>query len=526
MRSTGELLAGLVFGDGEPQLQLAAPLDHVLEHLVDRVLVDAGPARDDAPDRATDAVDELRGGDGVGELRGIGEQTPQIAIVEVRVVDAVVLPLVAIVLPQCGAEAAERIDFFGILDRRRRAAERVHQAVHVLQLAERAPSGVPLAPLAVGRQPHGKRFGEVFVRVALRVPRIEMEHEALAVGLGRVELRIRLARRSERVLPLPAPPQSECVVDGVTGLVPEDAHAPFVFAALDLEHLGLLQRFEPRVRQIEGDGDRRRAVRREPLIRQVEVQREAQVARRDLRAKLRDAIGERPFDGQRKVRHADVQQRFVTEFGPVVTQGGTRHEVMCKGNTMRLFCALVTVIAMTVMLAGQERDRAKVADALKWNLADVYPSEAAWRAQKEKITAELPTLREFQGTLGASPKTLADALEMMSRLDKELTRLYVFASMLSDQDTRLSGPQGMQQEMQQIFAKFGAEASFVEPELLKVGSAAIEKAIAAEPRLKPYRLLPPRHLPQSARTRCPTPRRRSWPTPDRWPVRRTTSTRF
>ena len=159
---------------------------------------------------------------------------------------------------------------------------------------------------------------------------------------------------------------------------------------------------------------------------------------------------------------------------------------MCKGNTMRLFCALVTVIAMTVMLAGQERDRAKVADALKWNLADVYPSEAAWRAQKETITAELPTLREFQGTLGASPKTLADALEMMSRLDKELTRLYVFASMLSDQDTRLSGPQGMQQEMQQIFAKFAAEASFVEPELLKVGSATIEKAIAAEPRLNPF----------------------------------------
>ena len=322
--------------------------------------------------------------------------------------------------------------------------------------------------------------------MALRVPRIEMEHEALAVGLGRVELRIRLARRAEGVLPLAAPPQPERVVDGVAGLVPEDAHAPFVFAALDLEHLGLLERFEPRVRQIEGDGDRRRAVRSEPLVRQVEVQGEAQVARRDLRAKLRDSIGEGPFDRQREVRHADVQQRFVTQFGPVVTEGGSRHEVMCKGNTMRLFCALVTVIAMTVLLAGQERDRAKVADAFKWNLADVYPSEAAWRAQKEKITAELPSLREFQGTLGASPKTLADALEMMSRLDKELTRLYVFASMLSDQDTRLSGPQGMQQEMQQIFAKFGAEASFVEPELLKVGSAAIEKAIGAEPRLKPY----------------------------------------
>jgi oligoendopeptidase F len=153
---------------------------------------------------------------------------------------------------------------------------------------------------------------------------------------------------------------------------------------------------------------------------------------------------------------------------------------------MKLTLILVTVIAMTVMLAGQERDRAKVPDALKWNLADIYPSEAAWRAQKEKIEKELPKLREFQGTLGASSKTLSDALEFMSGLDKELSRLYVYASMLSDQDTRLSGPQGMQQEMQQLFARFGAEAAFVEPEILKVGQDTIDKAIAAEARLKPY----------------------------------------
>jgi oligoendopeptidase F len=153
---------------------------------------------------------------------------------------------------------------------------------------------------------------------------------------------------------------------------------------------------------------------------------------------------------------------------------------------MRLTFTLATVIAMTVMLAGQERDRAKVPDALKWNLADIYPSDATWRAQKETIEKELPKLREFQGTLGASSKTLADAMEFMSRLDKELTRLYVFASMLSDQDTRQSGPQGMQQEMQQQFARFGAEAAFVEPEILKVGKDTIEKSVAAEPRLKPY----------------------------------------
>jgi len=153
---------------------------------------------------------------------------------------------------------------------------------------------------------------------------------------------------------------------------------------------------------------------------------------------------------------------------------------------IRSIVPAILMIAMTVLLTAQERDRSKVADKYKWNLAEVYASPAAWRTQKEKITAELPKVREFEGTLSASPKTLADALELMSRLDKELTRLYVYASMLSDEDTRDSVPQGMQQEMQQIAASFGAYASFIEPEIVKIGSAPIEKAIAAEPRLKPY----------------------------------------
>jgi oligoendopeptidase F len=144
------------------------------------------------------------------------------------------------------------------------------------------------------------------------------------------------------------------------------------------------------------------------------------------------------------------------------------------------------VAGMTVLMTAQDRDRAKVADTYKWNLADVYDSHAAWRAQKEKITAEIPRLREFQGKLGSSSATLADALEMMSRLDKELSRLYVYASMLSDEDTRVSHSQGMQQEMQQIYANFGAQGSYIEPEVLKIGSDPIEKAIASEPRLAPY----------------------------------------
>jgi oligoendopeptidase F len=147
---------------------------------------------------------------------------------------------------------------------------------------------------------------------------------------------------------------------------------------------------------------------------------------------------------------------------------------------------VAAVTCMSVLTIGQERDRAKVADRYTWNLADIYADVGAWRKQKEAITAEIPKLREYRGKLGSSSQALASALELASRLAKELTRLYVYASMLADTDTRVSEPQGMQQEMQQIYAQFGAEASFIEPEVLKVGTATVEKFIASEPRLKVY----------------------------------------
>ncbi len=95
----------------------------------------------------------------------------------------------------------------------------------------------------------------------------------------------------------------------------------------------------------------------------------------------------------------------------------------------------------------------------------------------------MPQIAAFAGRLGSSPQALADALDLRARLDKELTRLYVYASMTADQDTRLSEPQGMQQEMQQLHAEFSAQASYMQPEILRIGGPAIEGFIAAEPRL-------------------------------------------
>jgi len=158
-----------------------------------------------------------------------------------------------------------------------------------------------------------------------------------------------------------------------------------------------------------------------------------------------------------------------------------------RRQTVLCIAVAAAVIGLTVSLVAQERDRMKTPDKYKWNLAEIYPSEAAWREAKDKVAKDLPQMRAYQGKLGSSATVLADALDKSNALDKELSRLYVYAQMLSDQDTRDATHLGMKQEMTQLAATEGAENAYVEPEILRFEKGKVEKFIAAEPRLKIYR---------------------------------------
>ncbi|MGE3704718.1 MAG: oligoendopeptidase F [Vicinamibacterales bacterium] len=151
--------------------------------------------------------------------------------------------------------------------------------------------------------------------------------------------------------------------------------------------------------------------------------------------------------------------------------------------------AVMTVLALGLALpaSAQQQERSQIADRFKWNLADIYPSEAAWRTAKEGLAARIKDMEAFRGRLGSSAGTLADALDAMYGLDKELSRLYVYAAMLADQDTRDATHQGMVQEMAQLASVFGSQVSYVEPEILKLPQGTIGTFLEAEPRLAIYR---------------------------------------
>ncbi len=146
----------------------------------------------------------------------------------------------------------------------------------------------------------------------------------------------------------------------------------------------------------------------------------------------------------------------------------------------------VMVVALCLAPAAQERDRSQIPDQYKWDLAALYPTDAAWRQAKDRVAAQIPTIRRFQGTLTRSASQLLDGLDTVSSISKELARVGIYASLLADQDTRASGPQAMRQEVSRLASTFASDAAFVEPEILKADRGTIARFIKEKPALKVY----------------------------------------
>ena len=134
-----------------------------------------------------------------------------------------------------------------------------------------------------------------------------------------------------------------------------------------------------------------------------------------------------------------------------------------------------------------ERDRATIPEEYKWNLTHVYRDDEEWVQAKEKFTARLPEMAVFKGKLGESPQALLACFTLVTNLTKEYTRLYCYASMHSDEDTRVAKYLGMEQKMGQIGADFNAKSSFVHPEILHIGRERIGSFLHQEPKLEIFR---------------------------------------
>jgi oligoendopeptidase F len=149
--------------------------------------------------------------------------------------------------------------------------------------------------------------------------------------------------------------------------------------------------------------------------------------------------------------------------------------------------ALALLAAGPAAAAAAAKDRAEIPDKYKWNLADLYPSDAAWTQAKDALAKRIPTLDRHRGHLGDSAEALRAALDDVFGLRLDAERLYVYASALSDEDTRKAKPREMHQAAEQLGVQLQAASSWVQPELLALDPAKVKGFLAQDRKLDPYR---------------------------------------
>jgi len=131
--------------------------------------------------------------------------------------------------------------------------------------------------------------------------------------------------------------------------------------------------------------------------------------------------------------------------------------------------------------------RDRIQKKYTWNAERLFSSPRAWEAELCAILAAIPEVEALKGTLAAGGSALASGLSRVESLAARMQRALVYAAFSYSVDTTDQRAAGMNDRAQGALGRVNAAISFVEPELIAIGSAALLSWAAAEPRLSVYR---------------------------------------
>lgn len=147
------------------------------------------------------------------------------------------------------------------------------------------------------------------------------------------------------------------------------------------------------------------------------------------------------------------------------------------------FAIAIALASSPAILAERAEAQTAAEERIVWNLTDLYPSLDAWNAERERLNAAIPTISQYQGTLGQSAQSLMAAFDAISAINKEGARVFIYASLGGDEDLRNAEGQERLGLARSMFAALGQQTAFIAPEILEIGSEQIEAYIEAEPGL-------------------------------------------
>ena len=133
--------------------------------------------------------------------------------------------------------------------------------------------------------------------------------------------------------------------------------------------------------------------------------------------------------------------------------------------------------------------RKEVPVELTWDLELIFANSGEFDTAVTELEQQVTTFLTYQGQVGQSAQTLLTALEAWLDLDRALEKIYVYASMKNDQDTKNAEYQALFTRVQKLVAEVSAKIAWFEPELLALSEETVATYLQVEPKLQQYQHL-------------------------------------
>ena len=122
-----------------------------------------------------------------------------------------------------------------------------------------------------------------------------------------------------------------------------------------------------------------------------------------------------------------------------------------------------------------------------WDLSTIFETDQKWEEELALLTEDTKQAASLEGHLLDSAETLLDITERYLDLSRRLEKLYVYAHMKNDQDTRVAKYQEYYAKAMTLYSQLDQVFSFYEPEFMAITEEQYKNFLEEEPKLQPYK---------------------------------------
>ncbi|KXT82696.1 Oligoendopeptidase F [Streptococcus sp. DD11] len=132
------------------------------------------------------------------------------------------------------------------------------------------------------------------------------------------------------------------------------------------------------------------------------------------------------------------------------------------------------------------KQRNEIEEKYQWDLSTIFPTDEAFEAELAQVSEELKKAENLAGHLLDSADSLLTATEIQLDLMRRIEKLYSYAHMKNDQDTRVAKYQEYQAKGMTVYSEFGQAFAFYEPEFMAITEEQYQAFLAEKPELTAY----------------------------------------